>query len=64
VRVRLDDVADDVVDRVQVVPGLLGGALCGLDDVEVDAVGPEVLTAHERDHPRRGAAARVAVRLA
>ncbi len=42
VRVGLDDLAHDVVDRVQVVPGLLARVLGRLDDVEVDAVGEEV----------------------
>ena len=64
VRVGLDDLADDVVDRVEVVEGLL--ALVGgrLDHVEVDAVGEEVRPAGEHDHLGRAAAARVLVGLA
>ena len=48
-RLGLQDVSDDVVDRVEVVVGLLALVLRGLDDVEVDAVGEEVLAAHQHD---------------
>ena len=52
VRVRLDDVAHDVVDRQQVPPRLDRRVVGRLDDVEVDPVGEEVGAAHEHDDLR------------
>jgi hypothetical protein len=59
-----DDLVADVVDRLNVAPGLDLGAGRGLDDVEVDPVG-EDLAAAEHQHPvswamavRRAAASR------
>ena len=63
VRVGLHDSSHDVVDRVQVQPRLGGGVVGRLDDVEVDAVGEEVLPAHQHDDLRPPKRARVLVRI-
>jgi len=63
VRVRLDDRAHDVVDRVEVAPRLGRRLVGGLDHVQVDAVGEEVVAAQQHDHPRIAPRAGVEVRL-
>ena len=51
-RIGGDDVLGQVIDGVDVAPGLIGGTVGGLDTVEVHAVRPEVRPAHEHDDPR------------
>ena len=52
-RVAAQDGLGEVVDGVDVGPGFVGRAVGGLDQVEVDAVRPEVAAAVEDDHPHR-----------
>ncbi len=50
---RGQDGLHEVIHRVDVGPGLLGGVGRGLDDVQVDAVGEEVAAAAEDQHGGR-----------
>ncbi len=63
VRAGLDDLAHEVVDRVQVPPRFAGGIVGRLDDVEVDAVREEVAAAHQHDDVGLRARGGVAVGL-
>ena len=49
----LDQAARDVVDGVDVAPALVGRAVGGFDEVEVDAIAPEVGAAGEQQHRLR-----------
>ena len=50
---RLEDRAHDVVDGIDVAPRFVGGALGCFDDVEMDAVGPEIRPTHENENASR-----------
>ena len=58
VRSGLEDREREIVDRVDIAQGFLGGLGRGLDHVQVDPVAPEVATAGEHDDPRWSAACR------
>ncbi len=62
--VGLDDLANDIVDGVQVAPRLHGRVLGRLDDVQVDAVREEVGASHQHDDLRLPARARIPVGVA
>ena len=41
------------VNRINVLPGFLSRIGARLDGIEIDAIGPEIVTAKERDDPSR-----------
>ena len=49
----IEDLEDQIVDRIDVAPGFLSRIGARLDRVEMDAVGPEIGAAEQHDDPRR-----------
>ena len=52
----VEHLEDQIVHRIDVAPGFLGRIGARLDRVEMDAVGPEIAAAEQRDDPRRARA--------
>jgi hypothetical protein len=49
----VEDLDNHIVDRINVPPRFLGRIDIRLDSIEIDAIGPEITAAEERDDSGR-----------
>ena len=52
----IEDLEDQIVDRIDVPPGFRGRIGAGLDRIEIDAVRPEIGATQQNDDPGRARA--------